>query len=71
MSNRLDRIHDFGFDYVLNWPLTVTEKSKSKLIRLIGLLVWLVWVFPGAVLSFPFLIAITMIEMFEYVIQGT
>lgn len=66
MNSLSDRVLNFGFDYVLFWPITIARRSKSKFIRLIGLLTWLVWVFPGTFFSFLWLASGTAINMFEY-----
>jgi hypothetical protein len=65
-----DRILDFGFGYVICWPLTITENSKSKFVRFIGLLTWLLWFMIGALLSWPFLIIGTLVSMCEFVWRG-
>jgi hypothetical protein len=65
-----DQVLNQGFEYVLNWPLTVADKFNSKLIRLLGLFIWILWVIPGAAFSLPWLFLGMVLQMIEYVKEG-
>lgn len=52
---------------VLFLPMSLTENSGKKIIRVIGLLLFFVWFLTIGVLTLPLMLIAMIIEMFENV----
>lgn len=59
------RFLDFIIDYVMSLPLAITEDSKTRTVRMLGLLWFCIWVLPITVICAPFSILAGLGEMIE------
>ena len=65
ITGRCDRLLDWLFEWVVYLPLTLTHRSPSRAIRLLGLLWFMVWAIPAMlVCQLPILVLMcgTMLE---------
>lgn len=51
-----ERFVDWIFDYVMALPLTCTDQSEYRSVRLLGLLLFVFWFVPVTFISFPFFV---------------
>lgn len=61
----LEKIFDSLTEWGICLPLTLTEKSKNRVVRFIGMFALIFWGLPAVILLAPILIVVGLAEMIQ------